>query len=83
MTNMSADTVPSSSRSGGNDSQTSTEATMDESKKVYEIPQNERINVCYHLDQSNVWEDVAKKMGYEDGDIIVSLLLQLDHSLQY
>lgn len=70
---MSAGTEPSSS-SGGNDSQSGTQA-MDRSIYVYQIPESTRISVCYYLDQNNVWEEAARKMGYNDeNDLIVSLV---------
>lgn len=69
---MSLGTVPSSSSSGANDSQSGTEA-MDRSVYVYQISEKDRISVCYYLDQNNVWEDAAKKMGYPINDIIVSI----------
>lgn len=66
---MSADTVPSSSSNGDSDSQSGTE-TMDESDYIYLISEQERINICYYL--NDIWEDAAKKMGYTQSDIIVS-----------
>lgn len=66
---MSAGTVQSSSSCGDTDTQTGTEL-MDESVYVYLMPEQERINVCYYL--KDVWEDVAKKMGYTRNDLIVS-----------
>lgn len=69
---MSDGTVPSSSSGIRNDSQSDTEA-VDRSAFVYDIPQDERITVCYYLDQNNVWEEAARKMGYNLTDIIVSM----------
>lgn len=66
---MSADTVPSTSSNGGTRSQSSTEM-MDQSDYIYMIPEQERINICYYLNE--IWEDAAKKMGYTQSDIIVS-----------
>ncbi|XP_031635930.1 serine/threonine-protein kinase pelle-like [Contarinia nasturtii] len=65
---MSAGTVASTSSSGG-DSQPNTE-TIDRSIYVYLIPQNDRMHICYHLDQNNVWEQAAIEMGYATNDII-------------
>lgn len=47
---MSAGTVPSSSSSGGSQSQSGTEA-MDQSAYIYTLPENERIIVCHYLNQ--------------------------------
>lgn len=61
--------MPSSSSNGDTDSQSGTE-TMDESDYIYLISEQERINICYYL--NDIWEDAAKKMGYTQSDIIVS-----------
>lgn len=66
---MSAGTIPSTSSSSGADTQTGT-VTVDESIYIYLIPEQDRINICYYL--NDVWEDVAKKMGYTRNDLIVS-----------
>lgn len=65
---MSAGTLPSSS-SGGTDTQSGT-GLIDESIYIYLMPEQERINVCYYL--NDVWKDVAKQMGYTQNDLIVS-----------
>lgn len=73
---MSAETHPSSS-SGGGDSQSGTHA-IDRSLYIYQIPESARINVCYYLDQNNVWEEAARKMGYNDtNDLVVSLFKKI------
>lgn len=69
---MSAETVKSSSNPS-DQTPRSTEP-MDDSDYVYNIPSNERISVCYFLDQYELWEAAARKMGYSEMDIIVSLL---------
>lgn len=46
---------------------------MDSTIYIYEIPESERINLCYYIDQSGAWEEVAKRMGYDTASIIVSL----------
>lgn len=66
---MSADTVPSSSSNGDTRSQSGTEM-MDQSDYIYMIPEQERANICYYLNE--IWEEAAKKMGYTPSDIIVS-----------
>lgn len=71
---MSADTAPSSSSNGDTDPQSGTEM-MDQSVYVYLIPEQERTNVCYYL--NDIWEEAAKKMGYSPNDIIVSFVLFL------
>lgn len=68
---MSASTAKSSSNSGGSTSQSGTHP-IDNSIKVFDIPLTERVNVCYFLDQQDLWEEAARKMGYEQTDIIVS-----------
>lgn len=71
---MSASTVPSSSSNSSHGMQTGTEA-MDNSDYIYLIPDRELSIVCYHLDQDNVWEELARQMGYNTtDDIIVSVL---------
>lgn len=72
---MSASTAKSSSNSGDGTPQTRTQP-IDNSMYVYDIPMTERINVCYFLDQDNLWEEAARKMGYSQNDIIVSRLQQ-------
>lgn len=69
---MSAGTVPSSSSSAAHKSQSGTQE-MDSTIYIYEIPESERINLCYYIDQSGAWEEVAKRMGYDTASIIVSL----------
>lgn len=69
---MSADTAPSSSSNGDTDPQSGTEM-MDQSIYVYLIPEQERTNVCYYL--NDIWEKAAEKMGYTPNDIIVSLAM--------
>lgn len=66
---MSASSVPSSSSQGDSRSQSDTEM-MDQSDFIYMIPEQERINICYYL--NDIWEEAAKKMGYTQSDIIVS-----------
>lgn len=63
---MSAGTIPSSSSSSGTDTQSSTQP-IDQSVYVYLLPEQDRINVCCYLD--DVWEEVAKKMGYTRNDL--------------
>lgn len=69
---MSADTVPSSSSSNARESQSGTKE-MDATIYIYEISETERNNVCYFIDQSGIWEEIAKKMGYNTASIIVSV----------
>lgn len=71
---MSAGTATSSSSNSDTNSQSGTEI-MDESDYIYKLPQQERNNVCYYL--QDIWEEAAKKMGYTSKDIIVSCCIQL------
>lgn len=75
---MSADTVPSSSSNGDSRSQSGTEM-MDQSDYIYMIPEQERINICYYLNE--IWEEAAKKMGYTPSDIIVSQFCVIERSV--
>lgn len=69
---MSAGTVSSSSDNVRNDSQSGTGQLMDQSIYVYHIPEKERINICYYLDQNNMWEVAAQEMGYGISDMVAS-----------
>lgn len=68
---MSAGTVSTGSSNIRSDSQSGTGRIMDQSIHVYNLPEKERINVCYWLDQSNVWEKTAQLMGYGISDLVV------------
>lgn len=74
---MSAGTVPSSSSNGDTDSQSGTEV-MDQSDYIYMISEDERINICYYL--NDLWEDAARKMGYTASDIIVSFFNTIERA---
>lgn len=47
----------------------------DRSIRVYLIPKSDLHPVIYHLDQNNVFENVAQFMGYTSTDMIVSFIL--------
>lgn len=70
---MSTETMSTSSISDRSESQSGTEEAMDKVAYVSSLTKDERINVCYHLDQNNAWEKAARKMGYTLNDIIVSV----------
>ena len=69
---MSTETMSTSSISDRSESQSGTEEAMDKVAYVSSLTKDERINVCYHLDQNNAWEKAARKMGFTLNDIIVS-----------
>lgn len=69
---MSAETVKSSTVSGG--SPQSTEP-VDHSIYVHEIPMSVCSVIFYFLDQNDLWEEAASKMGYSPFDIIVGSVL--------
>ncbi|XP_055294850.1 serine/threonine-protein kinase pelle-like [Sitodiplosis mosellana] len=75
---MSAETLPSNSSSDRGESQSGTEEAMDVSAYVRALPEDERINLCYHLDQNNAWEKVARQMGYTLNDIMEIMKMAQD-----
>lgn len=48
---------------------------IDNSIYVYDIPIDEYINVCYFLQKNNIWIEAARRMGYSDINIVVSVIL--------
>lgn len=75
---MSLTTVNSSSNSDDGASKSYTNSIESGMQMlIFDLPSTERMNVCYFLDQENLWEEAAHKMGYSQNDIVVSVNIKI------